>query len=91
MLFLGKFGRHPTRSWVLGGPAPLLQKKQIRGSIVVSISARHAEDPGSIPGRGDLVQSRQATVVLRIHTILKQIAFQDNIAMRAECRLCFRH
>ena len=25
---------------------------QIRGSIVVSISARHAEDPGSIPGRG---------------------------------------
>ena len=26
---------------------------QIRGSIVVSISARHAEDPGSIPGRGE--------------------------------------
>ena len=26
----------------------------IRGSIVASISARHAEDPGSIPGRGDL-------------------------------------
>ena len=25
---------------------------QIRDSIVVSISARHAEDPGSIPGRG---------------------------------------
>ena len=25
---------------------------QIRGSIVVSISACHAEDPGSIPGRG---------------------------------------
>ena len=25
---------------------------QIRGSIVVSIFARHAEDPGSIPGRG---------------------------------------
>ena len=24
----------------------------IRDSIVVSISARHAEDPGSIPGRG---------------------------------------
>ena len=24
----------------------------IRGSIVVSISACHAEDPGSIPGRG---------------------------------------
>ena len=27
-------------------------EKQIRGSIVVSISACHAEDPGSIPGRG---------------------------------------
>ena len=26
-----------------------------RGSIVVSISARHAEDPGSIPGRGILL------------------------------------
>ena len=25
---------------------------QIRGNIVVSISACHAEDPGSIPGRG---------------------------------------
>ena len=29
-----------------------LASKQIRGSIVVSISACHAEDPGSIPGRG---------------------------------------
>ena len=29
-------------------------EQQIRGSIVVSISARHPEDPGSIPGRGDL-------------------------------------
>ena len=27
-------------------------KYQIRGSIVVNISACHAEDPGSIPGRG---------------------------------------
>ena len=25
----------------------------VRGSIVVSIPACHAEDPGSIPGRGD--------------------------------------
>ena len=29
--------------------------KHIRGSIVVSISACHAEDPGSIPGRGAMV------------------------------------
>ena len=28
------------------------QRHQIRGSIVVSISACHAEDPGSIPGGG---------------------------------------
>ena len=29
-----------------------LQNHQIRGSIVVSIPACHAGDPGSIPGRG---------------------------------------
>ncbi len=28
------------------------RRLQVRGSIVVSISACHAEDPGSIPGRG---------------------------------------
>ena len=28
------------------------ERNHIRGSIVVSISACHAEDPGSIPGRG---------------------------------------
>ena len=28
---------------------------QVRGNIVVSISACHAEDPGSIPGRGVFV------------------------------------
>ena len=32
-----------------------------RGSIVVSISACHAEDPGSIPGRGDLGYGVNAT------------------------------
>ena len=44
---------------------------QIRESIVVSISACHAEDPGSIPGRGvslfffsDLVFSRLVLDVL---------------------------
>ena len=63
----------------------------IRGSIVVSISACHAEDPGSIPGRGDLVQGSQATFVLRIRPIVKQNALQDNIAMLAECRVCFGH
>ena len=36
--------------------ARLLLEVQIRGSIVVSISACHAEDPGSIPGRGVFAQ-----------------------------------
>ena len=31
-----------------------LQFQQVRGSIVVSISACHAEDPGSIPGCGGM-------------------------------------
>ena len=55
------------------GPAEVLQEKQIRGSIVVSISARHAEDPGSIPGRGVLTlssaaQNTQKGTSLRPHT-----------------------
>ena len=33
-------------------PPRVTHEFQIRGSIVVSISACHAEDPGSIPGRG---------------------------------------
>ena len=32
----------------------LLHSYQVLGSIVVSISACHVEDPGSIPGRGGL-------------------------------------
>ena len=35
-----------------------LSDDQIRGSIVVSISACHAEDPGSIPGRGILLSEQ---------------------------------
>ena len=40
-----------TRGFV-GSNAVNDNTDQIRGSIVVSISACHAEDPGSIPGRG---------------------------------------
>ena len=44
-------GHEPSRKSCLD--KPMLQKfMRIRGSIVVSISACHAEDPGSIPGRG---------------------------------------
>ena len=32
---------------------------QIRSSIVVSISACHAEDPGSIPGRGVAASTKE--------------------------------
>ena len=31
----------------------------VRGSIVVSISAYHADDPGSIPGRGVFIEKVQ--------------------------------
>ena len=34
--------------------AQLVASTEFLGSIVVSISACHAEDPGSIPGRGAL-------------------------------------
>ena len=40
-----------TRGFV-GSNAVNDNTDQIRGSIVVSISTCHAEDPGSIPGRG---------------------------------------
>ena len=44
-----------------GGKSSATEKRyfksisRVRGSIVVSISARHADDPGSIPGRGTLL------------------------------------
>ena len=36
---------------------------QIRGSIVVSISACHADDPGSIPGRGVFQANARAAIM----------------------------
>ena len=52
---LGVSSKSVIRRADLGSWRALLPKRryQFRGSIVVSISARHAEDPGSIPGRGD--------------------------------------
>ena len=43
-------GQHAVEQVLL--PTTLYAHCQIRDSIVVSISACHAEDPGSIPGRG---------------------------------------
>ena len=40
--------------------------RQIRGSIVVSISACHAEDPGSISGRGVFLVALRFGVFLRV-------------------------
>ena len=51
---------------------------QIRGSIVVSISARHAEDPGSIPGRG--------AFALRSHACLRLPSLLPSHPMRAMLR-----
>ena len=52
-------GPHACQPSSTGTPVILMQLTinykelfRIRGSIVVSISACHAEDPGSIPGRG---------------------------------------
>ena len=42
-----------------------------RGSIVVSISARHAEDPGSIPGRGVLCCAVALVLGLRCHAVFR--------------------
>ena len=49
--------RLPTLLRAAGG-APA-QHNKILGSIVVSISACHAEGPGSIPGRGAHTQTKQ--------------------------------
>ena len=38
-------------------------RSQIRDSIVVSISACHADDPGSIPGRGVLLCGKSGAAV----------------------------
>ena len=46
-------GQHAVEQVLL--PTTLYAHCQIRDSIVVSISACHAEDPGSIPGGGVLM------------------------------------
>ena len=45
------------------------QAWQVRDSIVVSISACHAEDPGSIPGRGILVCFRVSDALERLRLV----------------------
>ena len=39
------------------GIQPIIYGCELRGSTVVSISACHTEDPGSIPGRGESSKS----------------------------------
>ena len=51
-------GQHAVEQVLL--PTTLYAHCQIRDSIVVSISACHAEDPGSIPGRGVMLPRRLA-------------------------------
>eukprot|EP00380_Ascogregarina_taiwanensis_P005879 284818927_5 len=50
--------------------------RHVRGSIVVSISACHAEDPGSIPGLGVVIISQQTSL---LSTCYKSAAVQHRI------------
>ena len=43
---------------------------KIRDSIVVSISACHAEDPGTIPGRGDFISGRSGAPETQLDGVL---------------------
>ena len=58
-----------SRNGLLSTPQP---KFQFRDSIMVSISACHAEDPDSIPGRGSFCRTRvlQTTRLSAIKSIL---------------------
>ena len=49
-------GKREHESYHVLVKQPMIQCCKLRGSIVVSISACHAEDPGSIPGRGAFLQ-----------------------------------
>ena len=53
-----RVSRHAHFLLALSLPLMSSALRQIRDSIVVSISACHAEDPGSIPGRGVCTCSR---------------------------------
>ena len=41
----------------------------VLGSIVVSIPACHAGDPGSIPGRGDVLFHRKCNIKCKIESL----------------------
>ncbi len=45
---------------------PWQASTSVLGSIVVSIPACHAGDPGSIPGRGDVILHRKCNINLYI-------------------------
>ena len=64
---------------------PGFSQNHLRGSIVVSISACHAEDPGSIPGRGDLLFR---LVVLCVCVCGGSIEGEQTRARRALCIFC---
>ena len=61
----------------------------IRDSIVVSISACHAEDPGSIPGRevnhvemGEGIGGESLTRLMRTHTLhIMEVAAMSSIVI----------
>ena len=60
----------------------LMRDNRFRGSIVVSISARHAEDPGSIPGRGVyLGQNISAKVKIKVSTRSLSLSLEKSLSL----------
>ena len=59
---------------------------QFRGGIVVSISAYHAEDPGSIPGRG-VSSSQRCRFVGQVQTYPAGAEIGLDVVLRGAPRL----
>ena len=61
---------------------------QIRDSIVVSISACHAEDPGSIPGRGVLLAAtwmqRNGAIKKKSASLIRRLARAGDPTVEAQ-------
>ena len=67
-------------------------QSQVRGSIVVSISACHAEDPGSIPGRGAFAKAaanlaRPLKKPIRREALRGSIGRGDNAKAKPPCSM----
>ena len=74
----------PTRNACKGGRGDSTKRTdQTRGNIVVSISARHAEDPGSIPGRGAFCHIQTVMSTHGEHTLKRRRGSRTDYAAHA--------